>query len=160
MIDWITLNGLSAVQFLQQNPLWLMFSSAFLSATVLPGNSEIIFLLLTSPFSLGLAHSLSLHFLQILFVATLGNSFGSMTSYLIGRYFLPQSNIAQSHQRALSYLKKYGLWALCFSWLPVLGDVLCVMAGWLKMHWFSTFLVITLSKFSRYAFLFWITHLY
>ena len=46
MMEWLL--GL-LTDFWQTHALWLMFASAFLSATVLPGNSEIIFIVLAIP---------------------------------------------------------------------------------------------------------------
>ncbi len=85
MMEWLL--GLLS-DFWQTHALWLMFASAFLSATVLPGNSEIIFIVLAIP-KLALGTWLSTDIFLLIFMATLGNGLGSLTTYGIGRW-LPQ----------------------------------------------------------------------
>ena len=34
--------------------------------------------------------------------------------------------------KAEDYFKKYGVWSLLFSWLPIIGDPLTLVAGYLK----------------------------
>lgn len=118
--------------------LWLLFSSSFLAATLLPGGSEAV-----------LFGVLKLHPEQVwpaLGAATLGNTLGGLSSYLIGR-LLPQKR----ELPGLPALQKYGAPALLLSWVPVLGDPLCVAAGWLRINpWLST-LFIALGKFARYV---------
>jgi len=117
--------------------LWLLFTSSFLAATLLPGGSEAV-----------LFGVLKLHpeqFWPALGVATLGNTLGGMSSYLIGRV-LPQKKALPG----LAALRQYGTPALLLSWVPILGDPLCVAAGWLRLSpWLST-LFIALGKFARY----------
>ncbi|MFU2090241.1 YqaA family protein [Avibacterium avium] len=146
MLDWLT-DGLLG----SQNSLWLMFSSAFLSATVLPGNSEIIFLFLTAPF---IGAMFSHDVLSLIAVATAGNTLGSMTTYAIGRWFpkLEQKNLQRSW--ALNNIQRYGIWTLLLSWLPIVGDAFCAMAGWLRFNWLKSMLLILIGKLLRYIFLY------
>ena len=122
----------------EEASLWLLFSSSFLAATLLPGGSEAV-----------LFGVLKLHPEQVwsaLGVATLGNTLGGMSSYLIGR-LLPQ----KKDLTGLPALRKYGTPALLLSWVPIVGDPLCVAAGWLRLNpWLST-LFIALGKFARYV---------
>lgn len=146
MLDCLT-DGLLG----SQNSLWLMFSSAFLSATVLPGNSEIIFLFLTAPF---IGAIFSHDVLSLIAVATAGNTLGSMTTYAIGRWFpkLEQKNLQRSW--ALNNIQRYGIWTLLLSWLPIVGDAFCAMAGWLRFNWLKSMLLILIGKLLRYIFLY------
>jgi membrane protein YqaA with SNARE-associated domain len=117
--------------------LWALFASSFLAATLLPGGSEAV-----------LFGVLKLHPEQLwsaLGLATFGNTLGGMSSYLIGR-LIPQNTVL----RGLPVVHKYGSPVLLLSWVPFLGDPLCVAAGWLRLNpWFST-LFIALGKFGRY----------
>ncbi|HET9404111.1 MAG TPA: YqaA family protein [Burkholderiales bacterium] len=118
--------------------LWVLFSSSFLAATLLPGGSEAV-----------LFGALKLHPEQVLpalGVATLGNTLGGMSSYLIGR-ILPQ----KKDLPGLPALRRYGTPALLLSWVPVLGDPLCVAAGWLRLNPWLSMLFIALGKLARYA---------
>ena len=76
-----------------------------------------------------------------------------MSSWLIGwwlRRRLPATVFVQRHRRALQRLERWGPYALLFSWLPVIGDPLCVAAGWLRFNLFTSLLLISLGKGARY----------
>jgi len=118
--------------------LWLLFSSSFLAATLLPGGSEAV-----------LFGVLRLHpeqFWPALGVATLGNTLGGMSSYLIGRMIPPKQDL-----RGLPAARQYGAPVLLLSWVPVIGDPLCVAAGWLRLDPWRSALFIGLGKFARYV---------
>jgi len=117
--------------------LWALFGSSFLAATLLPGGSEAV-----------LFGVLKLHPEQIwpaLGVATLGNTLGGMSSYLIGR-LIPQ----KQDLPGLLAMRKYGNPALLLSWVPFIGDPLCVAAGWLRLNPWLSALFMALGKFARY----------
>lgn len=116
-----------------------VFVSAFVSATILPGNSELVLAAL-------LAKAPGLHWPAIA-VATLGNTLGGLTSYAIGR-FLPQP---ASAPRALAIARRFGIPALLFSWVPLIGDALCVASGWLRQNVVLAALAIAAGKFARYV---------
>lgn len=117
--------------------LWALFTSSFLAATLLPGGSEAV-----------LFGVLKLHpgqFWTALAVATLGNTLGGMSSYLIGR-IIPQTKPL----KGLATLQKYGSATLLLAWVPVIGDPLCVAAGWLRLNPWLSALFIAIGKFVRY----------
>ena len=117
--------------------LWGLFASSFLSATLLPGNSELVFVALVH-------HAPELEG-RALAVATLGNTLGGLTSYAVGRLFpKPQQS------RAVAWLERYGPAALLLSWLPVIGDGLCVASGWLRHGVVAATAFIAIGKFARY----------
>lgn len=117
--------------------LWGLLASSFLSATLLPGNSELVLVAV-------LNQAPALHWPAIL-VATIGNTLGGMTSYAIGRVF-PKLR----EGRAVAWLTRYGPAALLLSWAPVIGDALCVASGWLRQNALVAMLFIAAGKFSRY----------
>jgi membrane protein YqaA with SNARE-associated domain len=78
--------------------------------------------------------------------ATVANTAGGMTSYAIGR-FIPQE---QFNSRALSWVRRYGAPATSLAFLPIIGDALCVAAGWLRVHWFGALLFMATGRFARY----------
>jgi membrane protein YqaA with SNARE-associated domain len=117
--------------------LWGLFLSAFVSATILPGNSEIVLIAV-------LAKHPSL-FWESIAVATLGNTLGGMTSYAIGR-LLPN----KTESRAMAWVQRHGEWSLLLSWVPVIGDALCVAAGWLRLSPVRSLLMIAIGKCARY----------
>lgn len=121
--------------------LWGIFISSFLSATVLPGGSELL-----------LFGFLKLHpeqFWPALGLATLGNTLGGMSTYACGR-FLPQWQRLE-HLPHKDRLEHWGPAALLLSWAPIIGDAFCLAAGWLKLHWLPCLVWMTLGKTLRYA---------
>ncbi len=98
-----------------------LFIASFLAATLLPGGSEVVLIAVLAK------HPDAL--LQAVAIATVGNTLGGVTSYLIGR-MIPN----KAQHKAVIYLHKYGYWALLFSWVPLFGDALCVAAGWLRFN--------------------------
>lgn len=115
-----------------------LFVSAFVSSTLLPGGSELVL-------AAYVAHAPE-RAVAALLLATLGNTLGGLTSYGIGR-LLPQP---ATRPRALALAQRYGVAVLLLSWLPVVGDALCVAAGWLRhpLPWAT--LAIAAGKFARY----------
>ena len=147
MMEWLL--GLLS-DFWQTHALWLMFASAFLSATVLPGNSEIIFIVSAIP-KLALGTWLSTDIFLLIFMATLGNGLGSLTTYGIGRW-LPQFR-PKNHRTlwVMKQLQRYGSLTLLLSWLPIVGDLFCALAGWLRLNFIVSCFFIFLGKLVRYV---------
>ena len=139
-----------SADFWQTHALYLMFVSAFLSATVLPGNSEVVFIALAVP-KLVLGSLFSIDILALVFSATLGNGLGSLTTYGIGRWM---PNFDPKNHRTLwvmNQIKRYGAITLLLSWLPVVGDLFCAIAGWLRLNFVASSLFIFLGKLVRYV---------
>jgi membrane protein YqaA with SNARE-associated domain len=124
-----------------------LFVGSLLASTLLPGGSEAM-LLVT------LSHSDQGSWLLWL-VATLGNTLGGLSSWWIGywlaRRFPSQGLDKPHHQRALQRVSRYGSPVLLLSWLPVVGDPLCVAAGWSGVRLVPAALYISFGKGLRYA---------
>lgn len=114
-----------------------LFASSFLGATLLPGGSEaVLFAVLKAyPDTLWMA----------LTVATLGNTLGGMLSFIMG-WLLPQTQ----QLKHVDKLRRYGTPALLLAWLPLIGDALCLAAGWLRLNWWQAALYMAIGKFARY----------
>ena len=143
----------------EDTSLWALFAASFLAATLLPGGSEAV-----------LFGVLKLHgglYWPALATATLGNTLGGMSSYLIGR-LLPAADTyaggkrvsaraAESGKRvstrALDCARRFGSPALLAAWVPLLGDPLCVAAGWLRLPWPAVTMFMALGKLGRYLFI-------
>ncbi len=127
--------------------LWGLFVSAFVSSTLLPGGSELVLVWLAEKTQTAPA--------VLLAVAAAGNTLGGMTSWGLGRVLVwrwPALEPAKpTHQRALARLRRWGSPVLLLSWLPVIGDPLCVAAGWLRIPWAWSALLIGVGKTARYA---------
>jgi membrane protein YqaA with SNARE-associated domain len=118
--------------------LGALFLSSFLAATLLPGGSEFVFA--------GVLASGAASLWPALAVATVGNTLGGSSSYLLGR-LVPDRKIGG---RALEWMRRWGSPVLLLSWMPVIGDALCVAAGWLRLSIWWSVLFMALGKFGRY----------
>ena len=114
-----------------------LFASSFLAATLLPGGSEAVLF--------GVLKLDPRQYWPALAVATLGNTLGGMSSYLIG-CIVPQ----RGEIKRLDWIKRYGSPALLLAWVPIVGDPLCVAAGWLRVNPWRSALFMALGKFARY----------
>ena len=125
-----------------------LFFIAFLSATVFPLGSEALLLY-------NLTTDLNVLFLFI--VATVGNTIGSIVNYYIGlkgEKFLARKKILKKEKviKTKRIFDKYGGYTLLFSWVPIIGDPITIVAGMLRYD-FKKFLYLTLiSKGIRYIF--------
>jgi len=125
-----------------------LFISALLSATLLPGSSEGLLLLL-----LGNGH----HDPTLLWLAaTSGNTLGGLINWGIGllaaRFYSPRYVSRKPRlQTALLRIQRHGSPILLLSWLPFVGDPLCVAAGWLRMRLPSAMLFMFIGKGLRYG---------
>jgi len=130
-----------------------LFFSAFLSATILPGSSEALLLYLASN---------DKHSTILLWVAaTAGNTLGGISSWVLGwliANFFPnhKTSAEKKHHKAIHRLKRWGSPILLLSWVPIIGDPLCVAAGWLRINLAASILFIVIGKGIRYAVLLWI----
>ncbi|ERH69518.1 YqaA family protein [Serratia marcescens] len=93
---------------------------------------------------------------MLVLAATLGNTLGGLTNVIIGR-LLPALKPQRGLATALGWLQRFGPAALLLSWVPVVGDLLCVLAGWLRMPWGSVALFLCIGKALRYIVLAMIT---
>ena len=117
--------------------LWGLFLSSLLSATLLPGGSEFV-----------LIGVLKLHpelFWPALVIGTLGNTLGGMITFGMG-WLLPQTRQLKHVEK----LRRYGTPALLLAWVPLIGDALCLTAGWLRLNPWKAALWMMLGKFARY----------
>jgi len=120
--------------------LWGLFLSSFLAATVLPGGSEALLFALLKQYPAA--------FWPALEVATLGNTLGALSSYAIGRWLPKWRQLEQLPQ--LERVRRWGSPILLLAWAPLIGDALCLAAGWLRLNWLACALFIAVGKFARY----------
>lgn len=127
--------------------LWGLFLSSFISATVFPGGSEVVLVMLASTQQ----HDPWL----LLSIASIGNTLGALTTwilgYLLARRFPLEDRLSPRQQQAVSRLRTWGSPALLLSWLPLVGDPLCFAAGYLRLPFALSLLFIALGKIARYA---------
>ena len=152
-----------------------VFVVSLLAATILPLGSE--------PVLLGYLGAFPEMFWPAILVATAGNTLGGLVSYamgagahgVFGRWRQRKRQRARSlrsepssdsisekppvltseRARAERWVHRFGAPVLLLSWLPVVGDPLCAVAGWLKLPFWSCVIYIALGKFGRYLVLAW-----
>ena len=141
-------------EFLVASGYPALFCLSFLASTLLPLGSEWLLIALIVQ---GFAP------LPVVLVASTGNLMGACTSYgigICGSTFLTARLLRlDEHNRARAerFFATYGIWSLLLSWLPVIGDPLCVVAGVMKVG-FGRFAVLVLTgKVVRYAAVAWAT---
>ena len=131
-----------------------LFALSFLASTLLPLGSEWLLV----------AMLIQRHDpLAAVAVATVGNYFGACTSYAIGLYggdFLIRKLLRigdAERNRAERFFGRYGSWSLLLSWLPIIGDPLCLVGGVLKIPFSRFSLLVSSGKAIRYATVAWLT---
>ncbi|MGA0609519.1 YqaA family protein [Caldimonas sp. KR1-144] len=153
MEAWI--ESLLALLALPKFGLSTVFVVAFISATLLPLGSE--------PAVFGLVKLNPAMFWPAILVATLGNTAGGAVSWWMGwgaeRAWEHARHKPVEH-RVLGWLQRFGAKACLLSWLPVVGDPLCAVAGWLRLPFWPCMAYMAIGKFARYltmtALLLWV----
>ncbi len=91
----------------------------------------------------------------LLLIATAGNTLGALSTWLLGYLaalgYPVERFFKGANARAIEWLRRWGSAALLLSWLPLIGDGLCLAAGWLRLPFGPSLLAIVLGKLARYA---------
>lgn len=129
----------------EQSSLLMLFTSSFLAATLLPGGSEaVLFAVLTAYPDL---------YWPALAYASVGNTLGGMSSYAIGLFIPDEKTLLKrsgGNMRSLRWVRNHGSPILLLAWVPIIGDLLCVAAGWLRINWLLVMLFMAIGKSVRY----------
>jgi membrane protein YqaA with SNARE-associated domain len=117
---------------------YALFFRSFLAATLLPGGSEaaLFAVLKTYPETLWIA----------LVIATIGNTLGGMVTFGMG-WLLPQTQQLKHVEK----VRRYGTPAMLLAWVPLIGDALCLAAGWLRLNPWQAALFMAIGKLARYG---------
>ncbi len=122
-----------------------LFVVSFVSATLLPLGSE--------PAVFGLIKLNPDLFWPAILVATAGNTLGGAVDWWLGygaHKAVDKYGRSPTHVRALAWLEKLGPKACLLAWLPVVGDPLCAVAGWLRLPFWPCLGYMLIGKFLRY----------
>ena len=139
-----------------------LFVGSVLASTVLPGGVEVLLYAMVKSGD----YSSSV----LLATATVGNTLGGITTYIVGALLF--HGLSRGLERAswgrrlcrrfrldsesLGRVRRWGVPCLLFSWMPVVGDPLCLAAGYLKLAFWPSALMIAIGKFLRYLVLLWL----
>lgn len=160
LLTWLALPGVG---------LPAVFLMSLLAATILPVGSE--------PVLLGYLAAVPEMFWWAIGVATLGNTLGGVVSYamgagahgMFGRWRAQrrasqtpslsgtpaQVALTPERARAERWVHRFGAPALLLAWLPIVGDPLCVVAGWLRLPFWQCVLYMAIGKCGRYLTFAW-----
>ena len=143
MEGWLT--WMMSVLALPEYGLSTLFVVSFVSATLLPLGSE--------PALFGLLKLNPDLFWPAIGVATLGNTLGGAVDWWMGygaHRAVDKWQHSHVHVRALDWLERLGPKACLLAWMPLVGDPLCAVAGWLKLSFWPCVLYMLVGKFLRY----------
>ncbi len=128
-----------------------LFFSALLAATILPFSSEVFLYALLQG-----EEGWTVTTLLTIAVATLGNVLGACLNWWLGTellrfrhkrwFYFDDKQIA----RAQAWFQRYGVWTLLLSWVPVAGDPLTLIAGFLRVRFALFLLLVAAGKLARY----------
>jgi membrane protein YqaA with SNARE-associated domain len=127
LLDWLTAEA----------SLGSLAAAAFLAATFVPLSSEVVLVAVLK------LHP-DLHW-AALGVATLCNTLGGMTTYLVGRFLATKRPL-----RGIEPLRNWGAPVLALAWAPFVGDALALAAGWLRINWIAAAAFQAAGRFARY----------
>jgi membrane protein YqaA with SNARE-associated domain len=93
---------------------------------------------------------------SLLVVASAGNILGSCINWWLGRYiehfrdrrWFPVK--PEALDKASAWYRRFGRWSLLFSWAPIIGDPLTLVAGVLREPWWSFLILVSIAKIGRY----------
>ena len=142
----IWLNHLFTLLALPEFGLSTLFVIAFISATLLPLGSE--------PALFGLLKLNPDLFWPAILVATAGNTLGGAVSWWMGlasHRVVDKVRHSSTHLKALDWLERLGPKACLLSWMPIFGDPLCAVAGWLKLPFWPCLIYMAIGKLARYV---------
>jgi membrane protein YqaA with SNARE-associated domain len=129
-----------------------LFVAAFLAATPVPFQSELVFLGLQAA---------GWETFALVIVASIGNTLGSCVTYALGRWLSDQRDHRwfplkpAQMARAERWWGRWGLWLLLLSWAPF-GDMIVALSGVLRVPFPVFLLLVAVAKTSRYMALGWL----
>ena len=129
-----------------------LFLAAFLAATPVPFQSELVFLgLQAAGWTTGV----------LVIVASVGNTLGSCVTYGLGRWLAEKRDHRwfplrpDQMARAEAWHARWGVWTLLLSWAPF-GDVIVALSGVLRVPFPVFIALVALAKTGRYLALGWL----
>lgn len=126
-----------------------LFLTAFLAATLVPFSSEALLVAMQVSGGFPVA--------GLLAAASLGNTFGAVANWGLGRFCLQWRDRnwfpvkRRELDRASAWFNRYGIWSLLLAWVPVIGDPITLAAGVLRTRFLPFLLLVAISKTGRYA---------
>lgn len=118
-----------------------IFVISFISATLVPlGSEPAVFAVIKVNPEL---------FWAAILVGTCGNTLGGVVDYWMG-YGAKQAFAKERSTRWFGWLERFGPKAMLLSWLPIVGDPICTLGGWLKLPFWPSVVYMAIGKLLRY----------
>lgn len=124
-----------------------MFFTAFLAGSFIPFSSEAVMLALLAA---GASPA------ELLVWGTAGNTLGSLFNYGVGslgrvEWIERWAKVPpEKLERGKRWVRRYGAWAGLLAWLPVIGSVITVAMGFLRVKLVYSLLMVAIGKYTRY----------
>ena len=125
-----------------------MFAAAFLAGSFFPFSSEAVMT------GLRLA---GLDVWMLVLCASVGNLLGGMFNYGVGRmgkedWIYGMLRVRPERlEQSERFVHRYGAWMGLLSWLPILGSVITIAMGLLRVDVWKSALTILIGKVARYV---------
>jgi membrane protein YqaA with SNARE-associated domain len=139
--------GETLIEFFKDYGYWGMGILSFLSGSIVPIASEVLLVFFLN---------LGLNAVSLTLVATLGNTLGGITCFMIG-YLTNKATVQRLFRisdrrmkRADMMIQKYGYWTAALSFVPVIGEALLVALGIMRVDKYKVMSVMAIGKFIRY----------
>jgi len=135
---------------------FFLFLTSFLAATIFPLSSELALI--------SLLKSGSYNSFLLISSSSTGNILGSVFNWFLGFYLLKYINKkwfpfkTNQINVASKRFNKFGIWSLLFSWLPVVGDPLTLIAGILRINFLLFLILVSVGKIGRYLFVYYVVN--
>ena len=140
--------GETLIDFFKDYGYWGMGILSFLSGSIVPIASEVLLVFFLN---------LGLNAVSLTLVATLGNTLGGITCFMIG-YLSNKATVQKLFRisdrrmkRADLMIQKYGFWTAALSFVPVIGEALLVALGIMRVDKYKVMSVMAFGKFVRYV---------
>lgn len=135
------------IEFLEANGAFGMFIAAFLAGSFMPFCSEAIMIaLLAAGVNPG----------ELLVWGTAGNVLGSLFNYGVGslgreEWITRWTKVPpEKLERGKRWVRRYGAWAGLLAWIPILGSVITVAMGYLRVKLAYSMICVAVGKYVRY----------
>jgi len=98
-------------------------------------------------------------FLTALLYASTGNILAIVVNYILGYWLYDKTKQklkkTKIGKKSIYYGYKYGYVALLFSWLPIIGDPLTIVAGLVRLKFVYFVLIAGILRIARYSFIYY-----
>lgn len=119
-----------------------------MAATILPFSSEVAFIA-------AIKNDMPIPY--ALFFASSGNILAIIVNYYLGFFLYEKMHTklekSKIGKKSLHYGHRYGYGALVFSWLPVIGDPITIVAGLVRLKFMYFLIIVGLLRIIRYIFI-------